>query len=321
MTVDYHIRQLLYRNDCVIIPEFGAFLVKRISAKVDVEADLLVPPKRVLSFNPQLKNDDGLLISYLANAENLSYNEAKEQVANFVSEVLHAIQRKKEVVVEDLGKFSMNKENYLSFEAITTKNYLLSSFGLEEVRIAKANVQSTEIEKEESQENHDTAKVISLAEQDEEENEKSGFAWVKYAAIFVGIVGVSGILGWQYQQHSLQQHEQITHERVEEKLQQHIQEASFQIDAFATPIQIELQKEEISYPYHIVGGAFREEANAHKKVAQLKAEGFDAKLIGQNKYGLHQVAYQSFLNRNEAVQMLNQVKASHNSSAWLLVEK
>ena len=31
--------------------------------------------------------------------------------------------------------------------------------------------------------------------------------------------------------------------------------------------------------------------NAEKKVRQLKAKGFDAFYLGENKFGLHQVAY------------------------------
>ena len=60
--------------------------------------------------------------------------------------------------------------------------------------------------------------------------------------------------------------------------------------------------------YHIVAGAFRIAANAHKKVRKLKAQGFDAYIIGVNKYGLHQVVYKSYENRLEALRALRKIK-------------
>ena len=61
MQLETYISDLLYRYECVIIPEFGAFLTQPVSAKVDISSNTFYPPKKVLSFNEQLKNNDGLL--------------------------------------------------------------------------------------------------------------------------------------------------------------------------------------------------------------------------------------------------------------------
>lgn len=314
MTVDYHIRQLLYRNDCVIIPAFGAFLVKRISAKVHVEDNLLEAPKRVLSFNPQLKNDDGLLVAYVAEAQKISYKQAQQQVETFVEDLTNAIRRKNELLVEDLGKFSFNTEGFLSFEPIPTKNYLLSSFGLEDSSIERVSATAILVQEEEKQ-----VEVITLSKKEDKE-ETSAFGWAKYAAVFVGVTAVAGLLGWQYQTHQYTQQEQMALQRVDEKVQHHIQEANFSITPFTSPVEIELPKEELHHPFHVVGGAFRSQENALKKVSQLQSLGYQAKEIGQNKYGLYQVVYQSFLTREEAMLSLNNIRLEHNPNAWLLVE-
>ena len=71
--------------------------------------------------------------------------------------------------------------------------------------------------------------------------------------------------------------------------------------------------------YHVVAGAFRIEENAHKKVAQLQASGFEAELLGKNRYGLHQVSYASFSTREEASAALAKIKQTEAPEAWLLV--
>ena len=49
--------------------------------------------------------------------------------------------------------------------------------------------------------------------------------------------------------------------------------------------------------------------------------GFSPILIGVNKYGLHQVAYNSYEDRLEAIKNLREIKKSQNSDAWLLVKE
>ena len=69
--------------------------------------------------------------------------------------------------------------------------------------------------------------------------------------------------------------------------------------------------------FHIVAGAFRESADADKRVAQLQLKGYDAKRIGFNKYGLHNVAFSSFVDRNDAINELNKLRAIGFEQAWL----
>ena len=57
MQFERYISDLLYRYECVIIPEFGAFLTQNVSAKVHESTNAFYPPKKALSFNEQLKNN------------------------------------------------------------------------------------------------------------------------------------------------------------------------------------------------------------------------------------------------------------------------
>jgi cell division septation protein DedD len=85
-------------------------------------------------------------------------------------------------------------------------------------------------------------------------------------------------------------------------------------------INIKVTKKQLG-KHHVIAGAFREEANAEKRVDQLKAKGYNAFYLGTNAYGLHQVAYDSFEDPKEALVFLRKVKAEDSRDAWLLSEK
>ena len=61
MNFENHISELLYRHQCVVVPGFGAFLTEETSAKIDQNNNVFYAPKKLISFNANLRNNDGLL--------------------------------------------------------------------------------------------------------------------------------------------------------------------------------------------------------------------------------------------------------------------
>ena len=61
-SVEICLRELLFVQECVIIPGFGGFLTKYKSADIDYLNYTITPPTKSISFNRQLRNDDGLLV-------------------------------------------------------------------------------------------------------------------------------------------------------------------------------------------------------------------------------------------------------------------
>jgi nucleoid DNA-binding protein len=61
MTIFKDIVELLHNNDCVILPSFGAFVLKKRSAKV--VGNEFIPPAKNVSFNSMLKENDGYWLS------------------------------------------------------------------------------------------------------------------------------------------------------------------------------------------------------------------------------------------------------------------
>ena len=97
-----------------------------------------------------------------------------------------------------------------------------------------------------------------------------------------------------------------------------IQEATF---VMSNPLPaVTLEVTNTSGNFHIVAGAFRVEDNSDRKLRQLKRLGFNARKIGQNRFGLHQVVYDSYQTRPEAERALYKIKRTQDAAAWLLVK-
>jgi len=132
-TIETLIGDLLLRYNCVIVPHFGGFVAKQISAKVDFNAGKMMPPRKSLLFNKQLINNDGLLINELAQANGFSFdfasNEVKEKVAIWNS----TLKSGNRIELDRVGFLFLDDEKNLCFEQDRFFNLLLESFGLGQV--------------------------------------------------------------------------------------------------------------------------------------------------------------------------------------------
>ncbi len=307
MRIEKHIKDLLYRYQCVTVPGFGSFLTQERSATIDTKNQRFDPPCKVLSFNGQLTENDGLLAKYMAENLSFSYDEA---IAAIDKEVRHwQLQLASEdLVLDHLGSFQRNQEGKLWFTPSSEVNYLTESFGL-------ASVSSPgilrEVLKEEALVLEENVPVIITPER----RVRPVYQYVAAASVALLAFGFFGMNEYAKGQQKLQ----IANEAKAQKIiEQRVQTATFDMGALTS---LELKVVEELPKYHIIGGAFRVEENADKRVSQLHAKGFDAKRIGKNKYGLHQVAYASVNDRLEALQLLRKIKRTENREAWLLVSK
>lgn len=302
MKIEVYIQELLYRNDCVIVPGFGAFLTRYRSAFLDSGSYTLYPPSKILGFNARLSHNDGLLAHHIAKRENISYDKSIGLIAKNISNWQLELGQNKFLSLTNLGDFKRKEDGVLVFEPATQINFMTESFGLSSV---VARLLEEKIEPQET-------KVIPITQ-----IAKKTPYW-RYAAVALFAVSVGGYLGGTYYKSQVEQYNLVEKQKAETQLQQRIQQATFVID---TPLDaITVSVSNTSYPYHVVAGAFRVSENAEKKATELMEKGYPARLIGENKYGLHQVAYKSFTNRDEAINFLHQIQQNEFPEAWLLSE-
>lgn len=309
MTLANYISDLLYRYECVIVPNFGGFITNEISAKVNHFTHTFYAPSKQLTFNAHLQNNDGLLVNYIASSKNIAYANALEIIEQEVASWKLSIANE-EIELENIGSFHLNTEGKYIFEPCNAVNYLTSSFGLNSY--VSPAVKRIEY-KEKVAQLETIAPIISS-----ENNTRKTPAFIKYAAT-AAIIFALGSVGWN-------QYQKVTYntlvaeaEQQQQKLEKTIQEATFVIENPLPAITLNVTKQ--TYNYHIIAGAFREPANAEKKLNELLQKGFNAKILGVNKWNLTQVSYESFNSRNEAVNSLNAIKASESKEAWLLVKE
>ncbi|SDX63881.1 Sporulation related domain-containing protein [Lutibacter oricola] len=309
MTLANYISDLLYRYECVIIPNFGGFVTKEISAKVNNYTHTFYAPSKELSFNAHLQNNDGLLANYIATAQNISYEKALNYINQQINDWKCTLAYD-ELQIEKIGSLTLNKEGKLLFEPDTTVNYLTSSFGLSSY-VSPAVKRITY--KEQVRKLETVAPILPS-----EENKRRTPAFIKYAAT-AAIIFALGSVGWnqfqKFEHNNLVAKAEIEQQQVDKK----IQEATFIIENPLPAITLNVTKE--TKNFHVVAGAFREAENAEKKLQELISKGYSAKILGLNKWNLTQVAYASFNSRNEAINQLNAIKKSESKDAWLLVKE
>nr|WP_299071394.1 SPOR domain-containing protein [uncultured Allomuricauda sp.] len=314
MRIDSYIEELLYDYNCVVVPGFGAFLAHGKSAELDATTNTLVPPTKTVSFNAQLSKNDGLLVSHIAKVKHLGYEELLQEVENEGELWNKKLNQGESIELYGVGKLWLNEGQKIQFQPENKINYLTSSFGLSAFT---ATPIQREVLKEEVEELEEKIPFIITPEKREEASFRP---WLKYAAVLLislslGVTSYNTYTDFQQKQIAAQQDAQ-------QEISRHIQEATFFESApLELPsINIKVNKKQLG-KHHVIAGAFRIEKNAEKKVRLLKEKGYNAFYLGANKFGLHQVAYDSFENPKEALSYLREIKRTVSSDAWMLSEK
>jgi nucleoid DNA-binding protein len=316
MKVEDYIKQLLYRYECVIIPGLGAFITQKRSSVYTNLEDRFTPPSKHVTFNKAIQNQDGLLAETIAKAESMDFESAKFKIKLFVDDFLAALYQDKTLKLPKLGVFTLDTEFKISFEPEETENYFVDSFGLDTFKL---DPQAKPISVEENT-IESTVQIHKLNSVDTEEKDSNRKAYLKYAAIGLIALGVAGFGGLYQYNNYVSSHNYTESQKAESLLQEKIQSAEFSFTFSDLPLKT--TKSELILPkYHIIAGAFRIKGNADKKVRLLEAKGYSARLIGENAYGLHQVAFASYSDKMEALKYLRKIKSIENPDAWLFVKQ
>ena len=137
---------LLVHHNCVIIPEFGGFIAKRVSSQIDFEKGIIHPPSKHLLFNRFLTADDGLLISSFVQSQEEDYDSIKLKLSSFVTELDKRLSNGEEVSFKHIGTLRRSENGNYTFKQDRSFNLLADAYGLKELDFV--SVQEVE-EKEE----------------------------------------------------------------------------------------------------------------------------------------------------------------------------
>jgi nucleoid DNA-binding protein len=310
MMIQKHISDLLYRYQCVTVPGFGAFIAETESAKVNESTATFIAPRKVISFNVNIKNNDGLLANHISLQENLSFEAAVEKINTQVTLWIATLNQGNLVDFPNIGEIKVNgAESNWVFVPSNSLNYLTSSFGLSNFT---SNKITREVLKQQVEELEEKAPIIFTPER------KKNYSFLKYAAVIAIFIG-AGTAGTKIvYDRKIEAETLLVQKHVQEQVQNSIQEATFFIN---TPVQaVELNVAEEKMPYHIVAGAFRSTENAEKALNMLIEQNFKAHILPENKHGLIPVVYGSYKTIEEAETEKQKIRLEYDSEAWLLIE-
>ena len=137
MIVSKYIKTLLQHNDCVIVPNFGGFLRKRVPAQF-VQTNSIRSPRTEIVFHPQMQSNDGLLLQNLIVGEQISEHKANALVDEFVNKASQHLINTGSFTVEGVGRLTANN-NEFQFKEFATKDFNEKRFGLPSIQVEAIN--------------------------------------------------------------------------------------------------------------------------------------------------------------------------------------
>ncbi|MBP7478391.1 MAG: SPOR domain-containing protein [Chitinophagales bacterium] len=136
--IENHIFELLWKNNCIILPGFGGFVCNKKASKI-IDGELIAPPTKTISFNKNLIANDGLLYHFVAQKMDLTYNMAEEACRSFIQQIINRLNAGESIFFHQIGKLYFDAEKNLQFFPTMVENFALSSYGLKKIKLHAIN--------------------------------------------------------------------------------------------------------------------------------------------------------------------------------------
>lgn len=138
------ILSLLHEHDCVIVPQLGAFITRRVASTYDEKRGVMTPPAKIVAFNAQIRHSDGILADHLATTDKTDFATATRRVEEFAADTRHRLNDNEVVMLPSLGALSII-DNHVVFQPSPDLNVLPDSYGL--APVAARSVRGSQIGK------------------------------------------------------------------------------------------------------------------------------------------------------------------------------
>ena len=355
--IDSHISDLLYKHDCVIVPDLGGFVANYSPAKIHPTQHSFIPPSKSIVFNINLKNNDGLLASHVAGKEKTTYPEANKIIGEYVSGCNTELRSGKKVNITKVGTLFLDVERNILFEPDKTVNYLIDSFGL-------SGFQSPAIKREGHI--HRIEKEFKDRPPVPQERKKLNvkryvtaalLAPLLFAAVWLPLktdllknVYYSSlnpfskkdtitytfrtkqidalVIDNKNNQDITKDTAAVTTINLTDNSEKNILVKLKEIVKPKHKAKAETDKTQVAHTpiernptgkFHVVAGCFKIYANAQRYVKQLKAKGLNAAIIGKTESDLNIVSVGDYAKESEARTEIARVKEI-TSEVWMLVQ-
>ena len=308
-TIEHYLSQLLYTNDCVILIGFGGFVCSNTSSKLNRQTGLLSPPNRSILFNNQLIDNDGLLINQIAKSEEISQEQAKDEVLKFVDQNTTNLKKYRSLRFNKIGLFTLKNDNKIVFTQDLATNYNLDSFGMQSAVFSSIKRDNSEIIEGQ-------LKIIK------QKNNFSPKRLLKVAAILIPLIGIS-LISITQQKNINSIYTQMAdlnpfNSEVAKNTTIAITEINKKVNTPILNIETDNTNKKpilVQQKHYIIAGAFSVEKNATKMMNKLNRWNYNSTII--NNKSIMRVSYDSFTTKNQAIDALVSIR-KENPEAWIL---
>jgi len=138
-----------------------------------------------------------------------------------------------------------------------------------------------------------------------------------------GLLTTGGFLGNDYYQKRVQEETLLVQTKVQQQVNQKIQEATFFIENPLPNVTLAVNGSEnvgVAKAYHIVAGVYQKQFFANKMFADLQQLGYKPHRLAPNKYGAIPIVYGSYSSHAEAQNALVTIQSTHNPEAWIMIK-
>jgi nucleoid DNA-binding protein/cell division septation protein DedD len=335
LDINKYIKELIIRNECIILSGFGGFETHYKPAFLDSTTGKMIPPSKQVIFRPDFKNDNKVLVRYVAVKEGISQDKAEEIIEDFIGNIVFKIDVGGIYVLDGLGKFLKQPDGRLIFIPFEEENFLIDSFGLSEISIP---------DKEKTAERAVVEDQTVIAPAVKHSN-RILYLIAIMVVILSGIIILIVKFDLPRKVEHLISGSETRNKKTPEKIvfgqkRESTYEDSIDV-ALSNRIDVSTEKKKALYykeqepvkeakpeisgkiysggekKYVIVAGSFQAEAYAVDLSNQLKYKGFRPAII-KTENGLYRVVLDSFEEINAAIDELEKYKKLLNKEIWIL---
>lgn len=344
MKLEKYISRLLSENETVIVPGFGAFTTKDKPAQFDETSENILPPSKEITFNPEIRNNDGLLVGYIAQQENISHFDALHIIENEREDILYRLDKGEKVELKKVGVFWYSESHELQFEALLRNDLSPESFGLgatsltgpefvAEEKPAEKEIVPTKNEQEEPVQQEPEPDFEPVEEIDPElkretQEKRKKRSWFWLLLILIPLVGAGIYIAMNQENSSTEVREPL---EIEQNMmpettvpEETVAIDSLQNDSVEKAEDDSVQAAEITEPgepkFYLIAGSFKEQENAEEYMLELKNDNYDPFYLGK-KGNFHLIGISTYNSEHAAIVAQDSFLAEHpDSGAWVYEE-
>ena len=342
--------ELLYDNECIIVPGFGAFITQEHSSVIDYTNNHFMPPYKDIVYNSMLVDNDGLLVNYLAESRGVSKDMALKLIHDFANRTKAILEVKSEVSLPDFGILYIDHSGNVLFKKYDNVNLLKDSYGLSEFTYKPIFRSETYpmVDHVAVVEQNERSEIASMSAVDDTRkvSHRTFARHLKTTLSIISVVVVLMFMNWRTENSNsnyaswnpflyFSPNEFVINMlntdfgvNAVDFIKKEFTKATIEPkDEVATNVEeqevVEISVvEEKKCHYFIIGASLKTNETAETCLEEFNKQGFEgAGILAKNDSGNIRVYYESYAEKTEALTRLDAIRKDVNESAWVLYQK